>query len=226
MDYSEASLRVICSFTALLILTKFMGKKVISQMNVFTFVTAITIGNIAASLSTNIHLGLDKGIFILAGWAVLTVFSGYLSLKFPGARRVMGGESTIVIQQGKILEGALKQNGLDIESLKGMLREQNIFSLKDVEFAIFEISGNLSVLKKSDPYSRKRTIQKVLLFPTSAGVISNGEINHKKLSDLNLSAEWLRERLKEAGVPYIKDVFYGEIQPDGTLYIDFKDDLL
>jgi len=83
MSFNEVVLRVICSFFVLFILTRLMGKKEISQLDVFTFITAITIGNIAASITTSKTLDIEDGIIGLVGWAVLTIIMGYLSLNTP-----------------------------------------------------------------------------------------------------------------------------------------------
>ncbi|MDD1515349.1 hypothetical protein PVA20_24445 [Priestia sp. CNPSo 3706] len=117
MSYTEVSIRIVCSFFVLLLLTRLMGKKEISQLNVFTFITAMTIGNIAASLSTAKNLEIDKGVFALCGWAVLTILMGFLSLKSKTARRIITGDPIIVIKQGKVMEKSLKKAVLDFDTL-------------------------------------------------------------------------------------------------------------
>jgi uncharacterized membrane protein YcaP (DUF421 family) len=225
VGYLEVSFRIICSFFVLLVLTRIMGKTEIGKLNVFTFITAITIGNITASVTTENSLEIDKGIFGIFGWAVLTILMGYISIKSKTARRLITGEPTIVIRQGKIMEEALKKARLDFDTLQGMLRQQSVFSLKDVEYAIFEVNGSLSVMKNQDKKTSSGTVyKKTLIFPTSTGVISKGEINEDSLSKMNLDAKWLKEQLKKAGVNSVSDVFYAEVQTDGSLYIDYKAD--
>jgi len=225
MSFNEVVLRVICSFFVLFILTRLMGKKEISQLDVFTFITAITIGNIAASITTAKTLDIGDGIIGLIGWAVLTIIMGYLSLKSKTARRVILGEPIILIRQGKIMENALKKARLDTEQFQGMLRNENIYSLKDVEYAIFEIDGSLSIMKSKDVKTKKnKTWKKTLLFPTSTAVVSDGEVNEDALSDLSLDKKWLMAQLDRVGIKSISDVFFVEVQTDGSLYIDYRDD--
>jgi uncharacterized membrane protein YcaP (DUF421 family) len=104
----------------------------------------------------------------------------------------------------------------------GMLRQQNVFSIKDVEYAILEINGNLSVMQKQD--KKPNSWSKTLLFPTSTGVIYDGKANEDALKDLHVDNNWLHKQLEKAGVNSIDDVFYAEVQSDGSLYIDYKKD--
>ncbi|MBO9129429.1 DUF421 domain-containing protein [Bacillus sp. 165] len=227
MGYFETSLRIVSSFFVLLVLTRIMGKNAISQLNVFTFITAITIGNIAASVSTEKDLEIGEGLYALLGWAVLTIVMGYLSLKSKTVRRIIVGTPTVIIRKGKIMEKTLKKVHLDSDTLQGMLRQQNVFSLADVEYAIMEIDGSITIMKKQDKKPGLGYIsEKVLLFPTSTGVISEGKINEDALSDLNLEVRWLHEQVKKVGVKDVSDVFYAEVQTDGTLYLDYKADNL
>ncbi|MEK1832134.1 DUF421 domain-containing protein [Priestia megaterium] len=101
-----------------------------------------------------------------------------------------------MIKQGKVMEKALKQVRLDIESLLGMLRQQNVFSIKDVEYAILEINGNLSVMQKQD--KKPNSWSKTLLFPTSTGVIYDGKANEDALKDLHVDNNWLHKQLEKA----------------------------
>ena len=227
MGYPEVTFRIICSFIVLLVLARIMGKTEIGKLNVFTFITAITIGNITASVTTEQNLDIDKGLFAVFGWAVLTIVMGYISLKSKAARRLITGEPAIVIRQGKLMEEELKKARLDLDTLQGMLRQQNVFSLKDVEYAIFEINGDLSVMNKQDKKtSSNTTYKKTLIFPTSTGVISDGRINEDSLAKMSLDVKWLEQQLKKAGVNSVSDIFYAEVQTDGTLYIDYKADHL
>jgi len=225
MGFGEVFFRVTCSFFVLFILARMMGKKEIGQLDIFTFITAITIGNIAASLSTDKTLDIEDGILGLVGWALYTILMGYISLKSKSARRIITGEPIILIRQGKIMEEALKKARIDTDQFQGMLRNQSIFSLNEVEFAIFEIDGTLSVMKKKDVKTKKnKTFTKTLLFPTSTVIIADGQIVQESLNDLGLDRNWLDKQLERAGVKSISDLFFVEVQTDGTLYIDYRSD--
>lgn len=155
---------------------------------------------------------------------------GYIDIKSKKARKIPIGEPIIVIKEGNIMENALRKTRLDINELNSLLREKDVFSLRDVEFAIFETSGKLSVLKKEHKQSLTKSDISIQspnqLYYTATEVISDGVINFVNLSRLNLEDNWLREELEKAGIKSIDKVFYAEIQPDGSIYFDCKDDEL
>ncbi|MCI3920431.1 DUF421 domain-containing protein [Paenibacillus sp. TRM 82003] len=106
-----------------------------------------------------------------------------------------------------------------------MLRQKNVFSAADVEYAIFETDGNLSVMKKEDKQPATKGDINVpppnkSISPIPVEVISDGTIIFSNLTKLNLTKEWLEQELKNAGIEAVSKVFFAEVQPDGTLYID------
>lgn len=227
----EILLRTIISFVFLLVLTRVLGKKQISHITLFNYITGITFGSITASVVVDTRISLWNGLISLAAWTILTVLIGLLSLKFPKVRVMLDGEPTIVIKKGKILEKTMASMHLNMDDLTMLLREKDIFSIKDVEYAILEPHGRISVLKKvdSEHVTKKDmniTLQQRLYLPTE--IIVDGEIVYRSLRDLNLGLDWLDGELRKAGstLDQIKDIFYAELQSDGTLHIDKKNDMI
>ena len=207
-----------------------MGRKEISQMTFFNFVSAISIGTIGGSLVINDALSIRNGIIALVGWTAFTLAIAFLDIKSKKSRKLIEGEPIIVIKNGMVMENALRKTQLDIDALKVMLRKKSVFSLKDVEYAIFETDGKVSVMKKETKMpvtkSDMNFHQKNKIFPLATEVVSDGVINTNNLSRLNLNQQWLDQQLQQSGIQSISDVFYAEIQTDGTLYIDKRDDNL
>ncbi|MBP1948646.1 YetF domain-containing protein [Virgibacillus litoralis] len=229
MGVPELLVRIILAFFVLFILARIMGRKEISQMTFFNFVSAIAIGTIAGSLVTSQNLSIRNGILALVGWTLFTLVMGFIDIKSKGARKVTTGNPVIVIKDGKIMENSLRKTRLDIEALKALLRQKNIFSMSDVSYAIFETSGKLSVMKKEINQPATKGDMNVLsttpdTYPIATEVISDGIINTKNLAKLNLDRDWVEGQIKNADVNYPSQIFYAEVQPDGTLYIDKKDD--
>lgn len=230
MVLSELIIRLFIAFFVLFVLTRIIGRKEISQMTFFNFVSAMAIGSITANLAVNENLSIRNGLIALIGWAVFTLLMGFIDIKSKNLRKYTTGEPIIVIKEGKIMEHALRKTRLDIDTLKSMLREKDAFSLNDVEYAVFETSGKLSVMKKDN----KQTVTKGDLsiqthyktYPVATEVISDGVINTNNLSRLNLDKTWLQQQLKNAGVNSVDEVFFAEVQPDGSLRIDINDDKL
>ncbi|WP_091484963.1 DUF421 domain-containing protein [Gracilibacillus orientalis] len=229
MDLIEITIRIVSAFLVLLILTRIMGRKELRQLTFFNFVSGIAVGSIAASLVVNQNLDIWAGIYALTGWTILTIIMGLIDIKSKNAREVIQGQPMILIKQGKIMEDELRKARLDINALNAMLRKKNVFSLADVDYAIFESDGTLSVMKKDSKQTITKSdmnIQQVKTepFPMSTEVISDGKVNTSNLSKLNLDENWLEKQLKQAEVNSISEIFFAEIQKDGTLYIDTRDD--
>ncbi|MFZ0477228.1 MAG: YetF domain-containing protein, partial [Halobacillus sp.] len=132
MDVIELLFRLALAFTVLLVLTRIMGRKEISQLTFFNFVSAISIGTIGGSLAIDASLSVRNGLIALVSWAVFTVFLGYLDIKSKDVRLAIDGQPLIVVKQGKVLEGELRKARLDLDSLHVLLRKKNVFSLNEV----------------------------------------------------------------------------------------------
>ncbi|MFQ3543141.1 DUF421 domain-containing protein [Halobacillus rhizosphaerae] len=227
MNVTELLARLLLSFVALLILTRIMGRKEISQMTFFNFVSAISIGTIGGSLVIDQTLSITRGMIALAGWTVFTIIMGMVDLHSRKARKLINGDPIILIKNGKIIEKALRKTRLDLDSLKVMLRREKVFSLADVEYAVFETNGKLSVMKNTGKQPVTKNDMKMYssppAFPAGVEMISEGIINEDNLKQLHLTKEWLTQQLKNQGYPSADEIFYAEACPNGKLYIDQTD---
>jgi len=226
MSFIEVIGRVIISFGVLLLMTRIMGKKQVSQLTYFNYITGITIGAVAASITIDRSIDMSDGFVSMVCWSLLTVLVSYINLKSPKARILLDGQPTIVIKNGKILEKTLAGLRLNMDDLSMLLREKNIFSTQEVDYAVLEPDGQLSVLKKVDQQSVTKKDLKVeavkpLYVPTE--IVADSQVITRNLEELNLSRNWLEKQLHQSGVS-LQDVFYAEIQSDGTLYIDKRQD--
>lgn len=223
LDFWEMMLRTTCSFIILMILARFMGKKQISQLTFFHYVTGITIGSIAAEVAGQSETPFLNGAVAMIWWAVLTVFVNYLTLKSKRARVIFDDTPTIIIHRGKISEQGMNKARISLNDLNMMLREQSIFAVADVNYAILETNGQLSVMKKAAQETATRKDVKASAnepkyIPTE--IISDGKLIKENLTELNLTEEWVYEQLKKSGFSKVDQVYYAEILTDGTLHID------
>lgn len=199
-----------------------------SHLTFFNYITGITLGSIAANMILESTTYFVNGIVSLLWWFLLTSLTGFIALKSPKLRVILDGEPTIVIKKGEIIEKALYSMRLNVDDLSMMLRNKDIFSIKDVDYAILEPDGKLSVLKKQEQQSvTKKDMQILTLspiyFPTE--LVVDGKLIKHNLEELNLTEKWLNTQLKNSGVNSIKDIFYAELQSDGTIYIKKKSNL-
>ena len=153
----EMTLRSVVTFVTLLLLTRIMGKKQLSQLSYFHYITGITIGSIAGEISAQTETHYINGYISLLWWFIFTMIMSYILLKSKNARKILDDEPTIIIKNGVILERSLKSLRLHLDDVMMMLREQCVFSLQDVDWAIMENNGKLSILKKTDQLEATRT---------------------------------------------------------------------
>ncbi|MHC8517460.1 DUF421 domain-containing protein [Sporosarcina sp. ITBMC105] len=223
LKFWEMLLRTTTAFIILLILARIMGKKQISQLTFFHYVTGITIGSIAAEISVNSETHFYNGSISLIWWALLTVFVNFLTIKSKNLRKLLDDQPTILILKGKISEQGMKKARFTLNDLNMMLREQGIFTVTDVNYAILETNGELSVLKKAsqEPATRKDVnapSPEPKYLPTE--IISDGKLMKENLTELHLTEEWLYAELQHHGISTVEQVFYAEILGDGTLHVD------
>lgn len=225
VDFWEMILRTTLTFLALLFFARIMGKKQISQLTFFHYVTGITIGSIAAEMAAQTETLFMNGMVAMGWWALLTIIMSYIAMKSNKLRVLIDDKPTIVIQKGKIEEQALKKARLHINDLNMMLREQGVFSIQDVYYAIFETNGNLSVLKKpSKEPATKSDVQADTSIPkfVPTEVISDGKLLLENLIELGLTEEWVEKELEKKGIGHVNQVFYAEVQQNGSLHVDIK----
>lgn len=229
MNVMEVFSRAVGAFIVLFLLTRIMGRKQISQLTFFNYITGISIGTIAGAVTIDPSLKLSAAFVSLLTWSGLTLLVAYFDLKSRKARKWMEGEPVILIRQGKILEQQLKKQRLDMDELQLLLRSKDVFSIVDVEYAILETNGELSVLLKEGKQPLKQeaflTSKKPKQTPIPLQLIADGKIIYENLQQLNVNRSWVEDQLRVSGTN-LSEVFYAELQQDGSLYIDKRSDYL
>lgn len=213
-------LRTLLGFSVLFFLTRILGKKQLSQMTFFTYITGIALGNIAGDMVVHRDIKLVDGITGITLWAFLTLTIEYIALKSAKARILLDGEPTIIIKQGKISEKAMKSNKLNMDDLTMLLRIKNIFSITEVDYAILEPNGQISVLKKVENENVTNKNAGIPLTPRRflpSELVVDGRLVKKNLTELSLSEDWLANELRKKGISRFEEVFYAELQSDGTV---------
>lgn len=218
-------LKTTLAFILLLLLARLLGKKQMSQMTFFNYVTGITIGSLAANIISTDDKTIWDEVVGLIWWCILTALLAYITLKSSKLRKIIDGQPSILVKNGIIQEKALKTSRINLEELSMMFREQGIFSIKDIDYAILEQNGNLSILKVQDQINVTRKDMKIFTSKPKylpAEIIIDSRIVDKNLITYGLDIQWLENELKYQKINSIDDVFYAEIQSDGTLYILLK----
>lgn len=216
------SMRSTLIVVVLLILTRLLGKKQMSQLTYFNYITGVTMGSVAGDFISEVNMPVVDALASLIAICILTELNSFIALKSTFYRKVMDGDDIILIKKGKIIKPALKSCRMSVNILLMLLRQSNTFSVEEVEYAILETNGSLSVMKRQQAQPIIKSdldikAEKIKNLPRE--VISDGKIMKVNLKELNKDEEWLKNELRKNNIESVKDVFYAEVRSDGTLYI-------
>ena len=218
---------VIAVFT-LFIFARILGKQQMSQLTYFDYILGITIGSIAATLTTNLGNNTWSEWVGLFTWFVLVFIIQMIAIKSRYIAKYMDGEPTVVIMNGHIMEDAMKTMRYSIDHLLGQLRLKGIFDLTQVEFAVLETNGKLSVQKKSEfqPVTAKDLNLSTSYSGLSTEVIFDGIVLDQNMEQLKLDRLWLDAELKKLGIDDYSEVALASLDTAGRLYVDTYNDRL
>lgn len=220
-------LRSILLFFLTLVIIRIIGKRSISRITPFSFVSYNVTIIIAALIAVNIITNMVYGFIALGVWALFSIALDYLSIKSKKVHDWVNGKETILVKHGKIMEENLLQVRMTGEELLRELRSKNAFNLADVEFAIMETTGEINVFLKSDkkPVTAHDIGMKVAPQAEPQTVILDGNVLNEPLSSLGLNQQWLNMQLENMGVS-LDNVFLGQVDSSGDLYLDLFDDAI
>lgn len=218
MDILKVILTSLLSVASLFVIAKIMGHKQLAQLDFFDYISGITIGSIAAELATELEKPW-KPLIALIIYGTVSVALSLITHKFPRARKYINGSPSIVMNEGKLYRKNMKKAKLDLSEFMMMCREQGYFDLNDIQTAVFEQNGKLSIL----PVSTKRpaTPEDMSLRPKPAHigveVIMDGRIMGENLKRMGVDTRWLEKQLKAQGYKSAKEIFLGICDKDLTL---------
>ena len=216
----EVTLRCLISLIALFLITKLLGKKQVSQLSLFDYVIGISIGNFAAEISVSLDEPFLYGLLSILIFGLVAYLVSIVTMKSIKLRRFFIGVPTPIIQNGKLLEHSLKKEKLDINDLLEECRNEGYFDISEIEYALLEANGKLSILPKAEYKSPtvgdlKLKLQKQGL---SVNVIIDGKIMEENLNNINKSKEWLLKELKVKGYA-IQNILLATINVNDKLII-------
>ena len=220
MEILKVVLTSLLSAAALFVIAKLIGHKQISQLDFFDYITGITIGSIAAELATELEKPLKPLVAMIVYGAVAVILS-VLTSKLPKTRKFINGTPTIIMDNGKIYRKNMKKAKIDLSEFLVLCRQEGYFNLSDIQTAIFECNGRLTVLPVStkrpmNPGDMKLTPQPEYI---NTEVIMDGRILHDNLKRMGLDIKWLEKQIKEQGFKNAKEVFLGLCDKNNQLYL-------
>lgn len=221
MDYLIIALRIISVMALFLFLVLKTGRRKIAELPVYDFLSIIVLGSVIGAdiAEPNIpHLPVLFAVVLII--ALQYLVSSLLINNKKIARKITFGP-TVIIQNGQFIKANMKRLKYSIETVLMVLREKDIFDLNEVEYAIVEGSGSISVLKK--PQYLPLTPSDMKLKPGVKGLplplIIDGKVQDGNLQQLKRDRSWLAAELAQAGIPDFNEVFYADCTREGRLYI-------
>ncbi|MFC5468768.1 DUF421 domain-containing protein [Cohnella suwonensis] len=224
-DWLEVTLRTLMAVLILFILTRVLGKRQISQLSLFEYITGISIGNMAAYLSLDTDSEWGLGIIAIVVWTAISLGIEFLQLKSKKARNLLDGTPTVIIQNGKILEKNMRKERITSDELMEMLRMKDVYNIATVEFAIMDTSGELNVMLKKEhqPLTPADLQLQVNAEKPSMAVIMDGKVLEDSLRKIGLNENWLYAKLHSLGTKPEK-IYFAQVDSQNKLYLDPYED--
>ena len=220
----ETIYRALVSLAALFLVTKLIGKKQVSQLSLFDYVIGISIGNFGAEMTINLDSNELHGVVAVLVFGLSAYLVSFLTMKSIVLRKFFSGCPTILIQNGKIIKDGLKKSRFDINDLLEVCRCKGYFDIDDIEFAIMEANGEISMLPKTR--SRNVQIEDMNLKVTKESLVANVVIDKKymleSLKSMGKDEHWLNKELKKQNVKK-DDILLATLDTDDNLRI-YKQD--
>lgn len=220
-EYGLLLIKLLTAFTALWAATRLLGKREITQLSPFDFISALVFGDLVGDTIYDEEVSVWKLVFSLVIWALLSYVFDKIMGYSKTMRRKFEGNPDMLIKNGEIDMKAMKRNKVEFEELKMMMRQQNIFSLSEIAYAVYETNGSLSILKKSDsdqPSRKDLELEtKPVVLPRT--LIENYKLNREALDAIHRDEDWLRTELAKQGYQTMDSVFYAEWTEDGEIQV-------
>ena len=218
MEFLQIIMTTVLSAAVLFGIAKVSGHKQVAQLDFFDYISGITVGSIGAELATELESPW-KPLTAMTVYGVIAVALRVLTTKRQKSRKYINGTPTIILDRGKLYRENMKKAKLDLSEFMLMCRQAGYFNLNDIQTAVYEYDGKLSVL----PVSTSRPVNPtdLNLSPPQetilAEVIMDGRILDENLQRMGLDTRWLQKRLKEQGYKSAEEVFLGLCGKDHSL---------
>ncbi|PKM49399.1 MAG: DUF421 domain-containing protein [Firmicutes bacterium HGW-Firmicutes-7] len=217
----QLSTELIIGFFALLAVTRLIRKTQINEITPFDFISAIVLGELLGNAIYDEEVKIWSVVYALILWSILMLTVESITQRFRRTRKIIEGEPAIIIRNGQIDFNVIKREKLDINELLSILRQKDVFSIREIEFAILEQSGSISVLKKSKydaPTAEALDLpNKPVFLPIN--LILDGEVLKDNLDAIGFNEDWLIKQMHKFGIRKIEDVFFAEWKKDEGIHV-------
>ena len=218
------AMRSLILYALLVLVTRIMGKRQVGELQPFEFVITIILADMAAISMGDKEMPLLNSIVAIFTLLVAHVFVSYVALSSQTIRRIVCGSPSVLIENGIIQEANMRSLRYNINDLLEQLRGKGYPNIADVEFALLETNGKLSVIPKSQ---RRPVTPQDLQIPTSyeglpLTLIVDGAIDQQALRRTGLDTQWLHRELRKFGIASHEDVLFASLDTNGDLFYQVK----
>ena len=221
MEIIKVILASFFSAGILFVIAKIIGHKQVAQLEFFDYITGITIGSIAAELATTLDKPWWKPTVSMLAFGLVTIVLSFLTRKFTRTRKFINGTPTIVMNDGKLYRSNMKKAKLELSEFLLLCRQEGYFDLNDIQTAVFEYNGKLSILPKSTKRPLNPEDMQLEPQPQHIGteIILDGRVMGDNLKRKGLNEAWLKDQLRQQGIGSPEEVFIGLCGTDNTLTV-------
>ncbi|MBR6755657.1 MAG: DUF421 domain-containing protein [Peptococcaceae bacterium] len=222
--------RVILVYIVLLLAMRMMGKREIGELSNTDFVVAIVVAELATLPITNMQLDLLHSLLPIVIITFLQLAVSFLCLKNNQFRHFVYSTPNVLIAKGKMQMGEMRKARYNIDDLLSQLRQNGVFDIAEVDYAILETSGELTVSLKQQyrPVTLKdlkiKPEQEVRSMPIT--LIDDGELNAAGMGEAGIDRKWLQDYLQKNNIGDIREVFFASMRTDGSLYLMTREEAL
>lgn len=226
MELWTIFLRTIFIYFTVLIVMRLMGKREVGELSILDLIVSFMIADIS-SMAIETHRTMMDVLLPIFTLAALQIIMSYLSMKSRKLRGLVDGEPSIIIKDGHIQDSTMKKIRYNLDDLMMQLRQKNIFDVADVEFAILETDGELSIFPKMGKQPVRQEDLGMHSSSFSFGIpvplIIDGKVQDDGLAEINQTRFWLKREIQKRGVKDFKDIYFASISSSGDMFIDKKD---
>ncbi|MGN7477985.1 DUF421 domain-containing protein [Solibacillus silvestris] len=206
------TIKIIAGFLALMLVIRLIGKKELAEVTPFDFIFIVMLGGILEESLYDDKVRVWDVLYTIGLWTALNLIINLLVRKFEKLRPVIKGEPSILVNNGTLNIEELKKNKMESEQLRSLLRQQGVFSMQKVKYALLEPGGQISMLKKESSEQDTSGVLTHLL-------IDEGQIEKRALAKIEKDEQWVISLLKEEGYEDIKKIYYAEWSEENGLYV-------
>ncbi len=221
------AIRTLILYSIVILSLRIMGKRQLGELQPSELVVAIMISDLASIPMESVEIPLFSGIVPVLTLLIAEVATSQLSLKSKTVRKFLSGEPSMVIYNGHINEGEMRRMRFNLNDLMEELRLNNCPNIADVEVAVIETSGKLSVIPKTE--ARAVTVEDMTSSTISKGglpymLVADGRLNKYELMRSGKTAGWLENELKKRGINGVGNVFVASLDMDDKLFVQLKEE--